>query len=259
MLVSEIVSQRETWPYMVCTSYSVVAVIGLSRASGKCVSLLCPIDLKKIYRDFYVNSVWIKESFTKFNSNQRDTFRGILLMKVIPRYLGVVGASLSDTKRYTALNQTVLSIQSWKLCCFFSSGFWRWILRAWTFRSWYAPVQGYPQAWILRCVFKWDLEAPAKILSCSHRGSSLFMVWILTPSYHCKQLHADTHSARSCAHSCMHKVRLALKTWLQVCAHVGGQQRASQDSHTDPRSAAPPPAWLVVARVLPPAVCQQAG
>lgn len=33
-------------------------------------------------------------------------------MKVIPRYLRVVGASLSDTKLYTALNQTVLSIQS---------------------------------------------------------------------------------------------------------------------------------------------------
>lgn len=39
---------------------------------------------------------------------------------MIPRYLRVVGASLSDTKLYTALNQTVLSIQSWKLCCFFS-------------------------------------------------------------------------------------------------------------------------------------------
>lgn len=38
-----------------------------------------------------------------------------------------------------------------------------------------------------------------------------------------------------------------------------GQQRASQDLHTDPQSAAPPPAWLVVARMLPPAVCQQAG
>lgn len=258
MLVSEIVSQRETWPYMVCTSYSVVAVIGLSRTTGKCVSLLCPIDLKKkIYRDFYVNWVWIKESFTKFNFNQRDTFRGILLMKVIPRYLRVVGASLSDTKLYTALNQTVLSIQSWKLCCFFS-GFGG--------GSWEPEHLGVDMLQGPRlstgldfALFKWDLEAPAKILSCSHRGSSLFMVWILTPSYHCKQLHADTHSARSCAHSCMHKVRLALKTWLQVCAHVGGQQRASQDSHTDPQSAAPPPAWLVVARVLPPAVCQQAG
>lgn len=37
---------------MVCTSYSVVAVIGLSRASGKCVSLLCPIDLKKYIEIF---------------------------------------------------------------------------------------------------------------------------------------------------------------------------------------------------------------
>ena len=35
VLVSEIVSQRETWPYMVCTSYYVVAVISPSHTGGK--------------------------------------------------------------------------------------------------------------------------------------------------------------------------------------------------------------------------------
>lgn len=168
---------------------------------------------------------------------------------MIPRYLRVVGASLSDTKLYTALNQTVLSIQSWKLCCFFS-GFGG--------GSWEPEHLGVDmlQSKVIHrpgfCTVQMGFRSASQ-------NFVMFMVWILTPSYHCKQLHADTHSARSCAHSCMHKVRLALKTWLQVCAHVGGQQRASQDSHTDPQSAAPPPAWLVVARVLPPAVCQQAG
>lgn len=64
--------------------------------------------------------------------------------------------------------------------------------------------------------------------------------------YHCKQLHADTHSPRACAHSCIHKVRLTLKTWPSVRTHQC-QQRASQDSRTDPQSAAPPPAWLLPA------------
>lgn len=64
--------------------------------------------------------------------------------------------------------------------------------------------------------------------------------------YHCKQLHADTHLPRACAHSCIHKVRLTLKTWPSVRTHQC-QQRASQDSRTDPQSAAPPPAWLLPA------------
>lgn len=42
-------------------------------------------------------------------------------------------------------------------------------------------------------VFKWDLGAPANILSCSHLGSVWF-VYGLDPHsmYHCKQLHADS-------------------------------------------------------------------
>lgn len=74
--------------------------------------------------------------------------------------------------------------------------------------------------------------------------AQVFLVWILMPSTtasSCMQTHT-----RACVHSYIHKVRLTLKTWPSVHTHQC-QQRASQDSRTDPQSAAPPPAWLLPA------------
>lgn len=84
-------------------------------------------------------------------------------------------------------------------------------------------------------VFKWDLGAPANILSCSHLGSVWF-VYGLDPHsmYHCKQLHADSltyarvsRHVRTVAYT---KSDLPSRLTLQACTQ--GQQRASQDTHT---------------------------
>lgn len=129
-------------------------------------------------------------------------------------------------------------------------------------------LQGYPQAVNFALCFLMGFRSASQYFVMLSSQLSLVCLWsgssrhLPLQAAACRLTHGD--ESRACAHSCIHKVRLAHK-----CAHTyththtlgptEGISGHTRHTRTDTQSAAPPPAWLVVARVPPPAVCQQAG